>query len=175
MELSKKSYHAQFDQTPEFVVLFLPGEVFFSAALEHDPELIEMGVDHNVIIATPTTLIALLRAVHYGWRQEQLADNAKQISNLGRELYERLSAMGGHLTKVGKGLNAATESYNRAVGSLESRVLVSARKFKDLDVAVGKTTIGELSPVETSPRKIQAPEMIESDNGETASTKEDKD
>ena len=163
MDLSKKSYHAQFDQTPEFVVLFLPGEVFFSAALEYDPELIEIGVDHNVIIATPTTLIALLRAVHYGWRQEQLADNAKQISDLGRELYERLSAMGGHLAKVGKGLNSATESYNRAVRSLESRVLVSARKFKELDVAVGKTTIEELPPVETAPRMIQAPEMIESE------------
>lgn len=166
MDLSKKSYHAQFDQTPEFVVLFLPGEVFFSAALEYDPELIEIGVDHNVIIATPTTLIALLRAVYYGWRQEQLADNAKQISDLGRELYERLAAMGGHLAKVGKGLNAATESYNRAVGSLESRVLVTARKFKELNVAVGKTTIEELSPVETTPRMLQSPEMIESDEDE---------
>ncbi|MEE8450896.1 MAG: DNA recombination protein RmuC [Thermoguttaceae bacterium] len=163
LDLSKKSYHAQFEHTPEFVVLFLPGEVFFSAALEYDPELIEIGVDHNVIIATPTTLIALLRAVHYGWRQERLADNAKQISDLGRELYERLSAMGGHLAKVGKGLDSATQSYNRAVGSLESRVLVSARKFKEMGVAGEKTTIEELSPVETSPRMIQAPEMIESE------------
>jgi len=163
MDLSKKSYHTQFDQTPEFVVLFLPGEVFFSAALEYDPELIEMGVDHNVIIATPTTLIALLRAVSYGWRQELLADNAKQISDLGRELYERLSAMCKHLGRVGKGLNSATESYNKAVGSLESRVLVSARRFKEMGVAGENTTIEELSPVETAPRMIQVQEMIESE------------
>ncbi|HYW80097.1 MAG TPA: DNA recombination protein RmuC, partial [Thermoguttaceae bacterium] len=172
-DLSKKSYHAQFEQTPEFVVLFLPGEVFFSAALEYDPALIEIGVDHNVIIATPTTLIALLRAVSYGWRQERLADNAKQISNLGRELYERLSAMGKHLSKVGKGLSSATDSYNKAVGSLESRVLVSARKFKEMGVADEKLMIDELPPVETSPRMIQAPEMIDSNNGEEMPREDD--
>ena len=161
LALGKKSYFAQFDPTPEFVVLFLPGEVFFSAALEYDPSLIEMGVEQNVIIATPTTLISLLRAVAYGWRQEQIAENAKEISDLGRELYERLAGMGKHMAKLGKNLHNANEAYNSAVGTLESRVLVSARRFKEL----GSTTVGseieELAPVETTPRQLQAPELAQ--------------
>ena len=132
-----------------------------------------MGVDQNVIIATPTTLIALLRAVAYGWRQELMVDNAKQISSLGRELYERLSGMGNHLAKVGKGLSAATESYNRAVGTLESRVLVSARKFKDLKATGENAEIEEVPPVETSARLIQAPELVATDNGESPSEEDD--
>ncbi|PHS04105.1 MAG: DNA recombination protein RmuC [Blastopirellula sp.] len=159
-ELGKKSYFAQFDHTPEFVVLFLPGEVFFSAALEQDPSLIEMGVEHNVIVATPTTLIALLRAVSYGWRQEGLAQNAKEISELGRELYSRLSQMGGHLAKVGKGLEGATKAYNSAIGSMETRVLVTARKFKDLEVTTGKNDLESLAPIEQITRELQAPEML---------------
>ena len=155
--LGRKSYFEQFDFTPEFVVLFLPGEVFFSAALENDPELIELGVSQNVIVATPTTLIALLRAVAYGWRQERLAENAKAISELGQELYKRLSDLGEHMQKLGKGLGTAINAYNSAVGSLESRVLVSARRFKDLGAVAVGAEIEEIPPIETSSRLLQAP------------------
>lgn len=159
LALGKKSYFAQFDPAPEFVVLFLPGEVFFSAALEHDPGLIEMGVEQNVIIATPTTLISLLRAVAYGWRQEQIAENAKEISNLGQELYKRISDMGKHMARLGKSLHNANESYNKAVGTMESRVLVSARRFKELGSTSLGSEIDELAPVEMTPRHLQAPEL----------------
>jgi DNA recombination protein RmuC len=156
--LGRKSYFEQFDFTPEFVVLFLPGEVFFSAALEHDPELIELGVGQNVIIATPTTLIALLRAVAYGWRQETLAENAKAISELGQELYKRVSDLGGHMERLGKGLSTAINAYNSAIGSLETRVLVSARRFKELGAASG-ADIDDLPQIETSSRLLQSPEL----------------
>lgn len=154
--LSKKSYWEQFQPTPEFVVLFLPGETFFSSALEYDPSLIEVGVEQKVILATPTTLIALLRSVAYGWRQESLSKNAELISSLGRELYKRITDMGGHWEKVGKSLAGAVQAYNKAVGSLESRVLVSARRFVDLS---GEKEIEPLDPIENIPRQIQAPEM----------------
>ncbi len=159
-DLSKKSYFDQFDYSPEFVVLFLPGEAFFSAALECDPELIEFGADQQVIIATPTTLIALLRAVAYGWRQERLAENAKEISDLGRELYDRLATVGSHFAGVGKGLRAAAESFNKAIGSLESRVLVTARKFKDLGAVGDGGEIEPLAPLDVTPRALQAPELL---------------
>jgi DNA recombination protein RmuC len=151
--LSGKKYWEQFESTPEFVVMFLPGETFFSAALEQDSGLIEHGVLSRVIPASPTTLIALLKAVAYGWNQEKLARNAQQISALGKELHERLRLLAGHITSVGSSLDRAVESYNKAVGSLESRVLVSARKFSELGASVAED-IPELEPIETTARAL---------------------
>jgi len=151
--LSGKNYWEQFEATPEFVVMFLPGETFFSAALEQDPGLIEHGVLKRVIPASPTTLIALLKAVAYGWNQEKLARNAHEISALGKELHERLRNLAGHITAVGTGLDRAVESYNKAVGSLENRVLVSARKFSELGAPVAEE-IPELEPIETTARAL---------------------
>ena len=151
--LSSKKYWEQFEATPEFVVMFLPGETFFSAALEQDPTLIEQGVLQRVIPASPTTLIALLKAVAYGWNQEKLARNAQQISALGKELHERLRKLAGHITGVGANLDRAVEAYNQAVGSLEHRVLVSARKFTELGASVAED-IPELEPIETTARAL---------------------
>lgn len=157
--LGKRSYAEQLDRSPDFVVLFLPGEVFYLAALEHDPSLLETGVSEGVLIASPTSLIALLRAAAYGWREEQLAENAKKISELGQELYKRISDWGEHLQKLGRSLGAAVAAYNSAVGSLESRVLPSARRFKELG-ATGGDEIDELRQIESSSRLLQAPELL---------------
>ena len=155
--LSKKSYWETVQPTPEFVLLFLPGENFYSAALEHDPKLIEDGVNQGVIIATPTTLIALLKAVSYGWRQEQMAANAQEVSRLGKDLYDRLRTFTIHFGDIGKGLDRALESYNKGVGSLEARVLVTARKFKERGAIAGEE-IEILEPIDKSARGLSLDE-----------------
>jgi len=156
--LAGKAYWDQFPEAPDFVVAFLPGETFFSAALQKDPELIEFGVENKVLLATPTTLIALLKAVAYGWRQEKLTQNAQEISDLGKELYDRLRVFAGHMDGVRSGLERSIDSYNRAAGSLESRVLVSARRFKELSAATGDD-IDVAEQVDRRPRTLEASDL----------------
>jgi DNA recombination protein RmuC len=157
-KLSARAYWAQFDPAPDFVIAFLPGESFFGAALEHDPSLIEFGVEHRVLLATPTTLIALLKAVAYGWRQEKLAQNAQEISQLGRDIYERLATLAAHFARVGEHLDRATKTYNQAVGTLESRVLVTARKIREKGASTAQE-IPVLEPLERTARPVNAPEL----------------
>ena len=150
--LSAKSYWSQFDAAPEFVVLFLPSEAVFGAALEQCPELIEEGVGRSVLIATPTTLIALLRAVAFGWRQERMAQSAVEVAATGRELYERLAVLTEHVARVGRHLDGSVKAYNEAVGSLESRVLVTARRFVEHGAAPAARTLEEPPHVERTAR-----------------------
>jgi DNA recombination protein RmuC len=156
-QLSERRYWEQVGPELELVVLFLPGESFFSAALEQDRQLIDDGMQKKVVLATPTTLIALLRSAAYLWQQEKVTQNAKEISELGRDLYERLKTFLSHFQSVGTSLTRTVDSYNKAVGSMESRVLVSARRFKELGAAGGEE-IAELEPVDESPRALAAPE-----------------
>ena len=154
--LAKKSYWDQFQPTPEVVVMFVPGEAFYSAALEADPELLDSGFSQRVIIASPATLMGLLKAASYGWRQESIADNAREISELGQELHGRLSAMSDHFERLRKSLSAAQDSFNSAIGSFETRVLVSARKFKELGATSQEAEIIELRAVEGGVRRLQS-------------------
>ena len=160
-QLSSKDYAAHIPSSPEFVVMFLPGEMFFSAALEQDPSLIEFGVDLRVIPASPTTLIALLRAVAYGWQQEAMEENARKISELGRGLYDAVRVLGGHFDTLGARLKSSLEAYNQAVGSLEGNVLVKARRFKELQATNGADEIKVLEPIDRVPRMLQARELTD--------------
>jgi DNA recombination protein RmuC len=160
-QLGNKNYFTDVTGSPEFVVMFLPGEMFFSAALEQDPALIEFGVERKVIPASPTTLIALLRAVAYGWQQEAMEENARQICELGRNLYESVRTLAGHFSDLGARLNASLDAYNKAIGSLERNVLVKARRFKDLQAAPNGEDIERLEPLDRVPRALQAPELTD--------------
>jgi len=156
-KLAAKEYWDQFTAAPEFVVLFIPNDSFLAAAAEKDPTLVESALSKKVVIATPATFIALLRAIAYGWRQEQIAENAQRISALGQELSDRIATLAEHLIKVGGAIGKAVESYNAAVASFENRILPSARKFKVLG-AGGKKEIEELQPIDQAPRALNTPE-----------------
>lgn len=156
-KLGSRNYWEQFEHAPEIVVLFLPGESFFAAALEQDKTLIEDGMEKRVILATPTTLIALLRAIAFGWRQESIAHNAKEISELGKQLYDRIGTFVRYFQAAGSGLEGSVDAYNKATASLESRVLPSARKFKELGAATGED-IPQIQPVDEAPRSLVVPD-----------------
>jgi DNA recombination protein RmuC len=158
-KLGAKSYWGQFAETPEFVVMFLPGESFFGAALQHDPSLLEHGTERHVLPASPTTLIALLRAVSYGWQQERVARNAEEISAAGRELYDRVRAFAGHFGEMRRGLTRAVDAYNAAAGSMERRVLPQARRFKDLG-ATGAAELPEVELIGTALRTIEGGDAL---------------
>lgn len=158
--LASKEYWSQFPEAPEFVVLFIPGEPFFAAAAERDPELLQSALENHVLIATPTTFIGLLLTAAYGWRQEQLTENAQRISDLGVQVHERLAVLLEHLARVGKALESSVEAYNKAVGSLESRVLPAARQFKELGVG-GTKEIPSLDPIAQVPRSLAAGEAAD--------------
>jgi len=160
-QLAAKSYWEHFSPTPEFVVCFVPADAFLDAALREDPALQERAFDQNVVLATPSTLVALLRTIAYTWRQEALAANAAEVHQLGRELYQRLSTMGGHIDKLGRSLNSAVGSYNQTVSSLESRVFVTARKMIDLKVVDPTEAVEAPRQVTETARSTQAPEVTE--------------
>jgi len=157
-KLSAKAYWQQFAPTPDFVVMFLPGESFFHYALEHDPLLLEQGPQQRVVLASPSTLITLLRTVALVWREEKLAESAQAVSELGRDLYERLSTMGAHVARLGSRLDKAVEAYNETVGSLETRVLPAARRFPELGIS-SKSELPPVSPIERAPRPLTAAEL----------------
>jgi DNA recombination protein RmuC len=159
--LGQKAYWRQLPSSPEFVVMFLPDETFLRAAVEQDSSLVELAVSNNVIPASPTNLIGLLRAVHYGWQQETIAESAREVSELGRELYKRLATMGGHVTRLGKSLDGAVKAYNETVGSLERQVLVQARRFERHGITGIEPP--ELQPIERQTRALAAAELVDPD------------
>ncbi|MCK5113955.1 MAG: DNA recombination protein RmuC [Phycisphaerae bacterium] len=156
-KLSAKSYWDAFEQSPDFVVMFIPGESFLAAALDIDPKLIEDAMENHIVISTPSTLVALLRAVEFGWRQESITQNARKISALGKELHERIRTMAAHFTKLGRSLHSTNEAYNKTVGSMERMVLPSARKFKELG-ATGTEEIPTIEQIDITPRELNLPE-----------------
>lgn len=166
--LTQKAYFEQFINSPEFVIMFMPSDALYAAAVEQDPDIVADSIAGRVIIATPTTLIALLKSIAYGWQQETLAQNSQQIQNLGKELYARVATLTEHIVKMGNGLTNAVTYYNKAIGSLERRVLSSARKFDELGVATGKKDIAEVQTIEISPGVISAPELLEHHSNERA-------
>jgi DNA recombination protein RmuC len=157
--LGQKAYWRQLDATPEFVVMFLPDETFLRAALEQDGSLVELAVANNVIPASPTNLIGLLRAIHYGWQQETIAESAREVNALGRELYKRLATMGAHFARLGKSLDGAVKAYNESVGSLERQVLPQARRFERHGIT--GIELPELQPVERQTRQLAAAELVD--------------
>ena len=159
-QLASKGYQDQFKPSPDFVAMFVPGDAFLAAALDHEPDLMTQAMDSRVVIVTPTTLFALCKAVAYGWRAEEQAKNAEAIAKLGKELYKRLSVMGTHAASVGKALEAAVGRYNQFVGSLESQVMVSAKRFEDLQVDHEGRELPELPVVEQTPRALSKPELL---------------
>jgi DNA recombination protein RmuC len=164
-QLAKKEYWKQFTRSPEFVVAFIPGEPLLAAACEADPTLQDYALGKRIVLATPNTLVAALRTIAMSWKQETLADNARQVQQLGAELYERLRTMTGHMQTLERSLTSSVEAYNKAVGSLETRVLVSARKFPDLGVVAGEGPgIAELSAIDAAPRHLQAVELLGEDD-----------
>lgn len=168
--LGAKSYWAALPSTPEFVILFIPGEAFLAPALEHDPGLLEYAIGRRVHIATPTTLISMLRTAQYAWQQQALSDNARAVFELGRELYDRLSGLGRHMDRLGRSLSGAVATYNQAVGSLENRVLVSARRLNDLGVVA--TELAAPEPVTEPTRALSAPELTSTASGLAATPSE---
>jgi DNA recombination protein RmuC len=156
-ELAGKQYWSQFERSPEFVVLFLPGDQFLAAALQENPALIDEALRQNVMLATPWSLVALLKAVAYGWKQSVLADNALEIRRLGEDLYKRLAVFGDHLGKLGKSLGSSVDCFNKAVGSLEQQILPAARRFPELGLRVNR----ELEPLEPVAALARAPRTVE--------------
>lgn len=166
--LSRKEYWSALEVTPDFVVMFVPGEAFYSAAIEVAPDLFEEAIRNRVLISTPTTLIALIKAIAYGWQQEKLAKNAQEVATLARDLYDRISKFGGHMAGLGRSLRQAVERYNAGVGSLEGRVLPQARRFEDLGVVSTGTEIARLDGVDVEPRRLTAPEFAKAGDAEEA-------
>ena len=159
--LASKGYASHVTPSPDFVVMFLPGETFFSAALEHDPELLEFGADQRVFLASPTSLITMLRSIGYGWQQQAMEENARKISDLGRQLYDAVGTLADHFLSLGSKLKGSLDAYNDAVGSLERNVLVKARRFKELQAASSVEDIPALPPVDRVPRMLQARELTD--------------